>query len=90
MADLVVVRSEGVAYSNNNLTYRQFAKNNPQSTFKFKKKGDIKMTYIDEKVQEIKNAKTNKEIIEILNDVYVTTQMCSDIRKEFDNWYNNL
>jgi hypothetical protein len=88
MADLVVGRSEGVAYPNNNLTYRQFTKNNIQSILK--KKGDTKMEYINEKVEEIKKAKTDNKIIEILNDVYVTTQMCSDVRKEFDDWYNSL
>ena len=31
MVDFVVGCSEGVAYSNNNLMYRQFTKNNPQS-----------------------------------------------------------
>lgn len=46
------------------------------------------MNYIKDKVNEIKNAKTDKDIIEILNDVYVSTQMCSDVRKEFTDWWS--
>jgi len=87
MADLVVGRSEGIAYTNNNLTYRQFTKNNLQPSFK---KSNIKMTFIDEIISKIKQAKSDKEIKEALCEVYYSTQVDSKIRDEFDECYYSL
>lgn len=80
MADLVVGRSEGVAYQNNNLDYGQF------KTVKPILKGS-NTHFIDLTVKEIKKAKSDKEIKDILYNVYVTTQNDSQIRAEFDNYY---
>ena len=87
MADYVVGRSEGVAYSNNNLTYRQFAKDNQNPSFK---KKNIKMSFIDEMLDKIKQAKSDKEIKEALCEVYYSTQVDSKIRAEFDECYYSL
>jgi len=43
------------------------------------------MDYINQIILEIKNAKTDNEIRNILCDIYVSTQMDSNIREEFDN-----
>jgi len=82
MTNFVVGRSEGVAYPNNNLTYRQFTKDNLPFV---KKREDVKMVFIDEKVKEIKQAKNDEDIKEVLRDVYYCTQYDSSIRAEFDN-----
>jgi len=77
MTDLVVGRSEDVAYSNNNLTYSQFKQpikpilKHPETHF------------IDLMVNEIKEAKSEKDIKDILYQVYITTQIDSVIRNEF-------
>jgi len=83
MADLVVGRSEGVAHSNNNLTYSQFKQpikpimKHPETHF------------IDLMVNEIKEAKSDTDIKNILYQVYITTQIDSMIRNEFDCYRNN-
>ena len=43
------------------------------------------MDYINQIILEIKNAKTDNEISNILCDIYVSTQMDSSIREEFDD-----
>ena len=83
MADLVVERSEGVAYSNNNLTYSQFKQlikpilKHPETHF------------IDLMVIEIKEATSDTDIKNILYQVYITTQIDSMIMNEFDCYRNN-
>jgi hypothetical protein len=98
MADLIVGRSEGIVYPNNNLIYGQFTKEKSSPNDKIIKGGeDNKMIlnlnrlgFIDKRVSEIKQAKTDKEIKIILHNIYITTQMDSSIRAEFDDWYNSL
>lgn len=46
------------------------------------------MSFIDKTIESIKNTKSDKEIEEILVDVYFSTQYDSSIRKEFDALYN--
>ena len=81
---LVVGRSEGVVYPQNNLnlTYNQFKPikpilNHPETHF------------IDLMVREIKEAKNDDDIKKILYKIYVTTQIDSMIRAEFDNYRDN-
>lgn len=82
MADFVVGRLEGVSYSNNNLTYNQFKPVKPILK-------DSNTNFINLMVQEIKDAKSDKDIKDILYQVYITTQYDSQIRAEFDNYYIN-
>jgi len=83
MKDFVVGRSEGIVYTNNNLLYKQFTKDN--QLFKPKKKGEIHMDFINKMVEKIKDAKNDAEIKEVLSEVYFNTQYDSAIRAEFDN-----
>lgn len=82
MADFTVGRSEGIAYPNNNLTYQQFKPIKP-----FLK--ETKTHFIESMVNEIKEAKSDKDIKDILYQVYITTQYDSMIRAEFDNYCLN-
>lgn len=81
--NLVVGRSEGVAYAQNNFTYSQFKHpikpilKHPETHF------------IDLMVSEIKEAKSDENIKKILYQVYITTQIDSMIRAEFDCYRNN-
>ena len=84
MADLVVGRSEGVAYANNNLTYSQF-----KQPIKPVLKHPNVVSFIDLMVKEIHDAKSDKDIGDILYQVYITTQYDSMIRNEFDCYGNN-
>jgi len=82
MANLIVGRSEGIVYANNNLTYRQF---------KHPVKPILKGTnthFIDSMVQQIKDAKNDNDIREVLCEVYYSTQYNSSIRAEFDSLFN--
>ncbi len=85
MTNFVVGRSEGVAYPNNNLTYRQFTKNNPEPSFK--KKNVTKINFINEMINKIKQAKNDDQIKDVLYEVYFSTQMDSKIRAEFDECF---
>jgi len=81
--NLVGGRTEAIAYAQNNLTYSQFKQpikpmlKHPETHF------------IDLMVNEIKEAKSDTDIKNILYQVYVTTQIDSMIRAEFDNYRNN-
>jgi len=86
MKDLVVGRSEGVAYSNNNFTYSQFKQ--PKQPIKPILK-HTETHFIDLMVNEIKEAKSDTDIKNILYQVYITTQIDSMIRNEFDCYRNN-
>jgi len=48
------------------------------------------MNYIEESLLKIKNAKTDEEIKSIMYDIYITTQWDSGIRKEFDNYFEDV
>jgi len=50
----------------------------------------IKTNYIEENLLEIKNAKTDDEIKNIMYDIYITTQWDSSIRKEFDDYFEDV
>ena len=78
MKDLVVGKIEFAAYSNNNLTYSQF-RHPIKPVLK-----DNETHFIDLMVNEIKEAKSDKDIKDILYQVYITTQYDSVIRNEFD------
>ena len=81
MTKLTVGRSEAVAYANNNLTYKQF---------KHPVKPILKETntqFIDSMVQEIKDAKSDDDIRQVLCEVYYSTQYDSSIRAEFDSLF---
>ena len=80
MVDLVVGRSEGVAYPNNNLTYNQFKQVKPILR-------ETDTHFIDLMIEEIKNSKSDKELKDVLYKVYITTQYDSMVRAEFDNYY---
>jgi len=82
MADLVVGRSEGFAYSNNNLTYKQFKQVKPILR-------ETDTHFIDLMIEEIKNSKSDKELKDVLYKVYITTQYDSMVRAEFNNYYIN-
>ena len=84
MTDLVVGRSEGVAYSNNNLTYSQFK--HPINPVLI---ANSVVSFIDLMVKEIHDAKSDKDIKDILYQVYVTTQYDSVIRNEFACYGSN-
>jgi len=84
MADLVVGRSEGIAYANNNLTYSQFKQ--PVKPILI---NHDTISFIDLMVNEIKEAKSDTDIKNILYQVYITTQIDSMIRNEFDCYRNN-
>ena len=81
--DFVVGRSEGVAYSNNNLTYSQFKSVKPILK-------DSNTQFIELMVKEIKEAKSDNDIKKILCQVYFTTQYDSKVRAEFDNCFGNI
>jgi len=49
-----------------------------------------KMNYIEETLLEIKNAKTDEEIKSVMYDIYITTQWDSAIRKEFDDYFEDV
>lgn len=78
MTDLVVGRSEGIAYPNNNLTYERFKPTLIETNTNF----------IESMVKEINEAESDEEIKLILYKVYITTQFDSYVRAEFDNYYN--
>lgn len=80
MADLVVGRSEGVSYPNNNLIYNQFKQLKPMLK-------ESNTHFIELMVKEIKEAKNDDELKNILHQVYITTQYDSQVRAEFDNYY---
>jgi len=48
------------------------------------------MSYIEESLLEIKNAKNDEEIKSIMYDIYITTQWDSSIRKEFDDYFEDV
>ena len=48
------------------------------------------MSYIEESLLEIKNAKNDEEIKRIMYDIYITTQWDSSIRKEFDEYFEDV
>ena len=81
--DFVVGRSEGVAYSNNNLTYSQFKSVKPILK-------DSNTQFIELMVKEIHDAKCDNDIKKILCQVYFTTQYDSKVRAEFDNCFGNI
>ena len=83
MKDLVVGKIEFAAYSNNNLTYSQF-RHPIKPVLK-----DNETHFIDLMVREIKEAKNDDDIKKILYKIYVTTQIDSMIRAEFDNYRDN-
>jgi len=74
MTDLVASISEGVAYANNNLTYSQF-RHPVKPILKYPE-----THFIDLMVNEIKEAKSDTDIKNILYQVYITTQIDSMIR----------
>jgi len=84
MKHLVVGRSEGVAYANNNLMYSQFR--NPIKPVLI---DPNVVSFIELMVREIHNAKSDRDIKDILYQVYVTTQYDSGIRNEFDLYGSN-
>lgn len=84
MKDFVVGRSEGVAYSNNNLNYSQFR--HPVKPVLIDHNA---VSFIDLMVREIHDAKCDKDIKDILYQVYITTQYDSVIRNEFDCYGSN-
>lgn len=47
------------------------------------------MNYINKMVDLTKNAKTDNEIKEVLFEVYMDTQYCSDIRNQFDQYHKD-
>jgi len=78
MKHIVVGRSEFTAYANNNLNYNQFR--NPVKPVLIDHND---ASFIDLMVKEIHEAKNDKDIKDILYQVYITTQYDSVIRNEF-------
>ena len=46
------------------------------------------MVFIDKAVKNIKDAKTDDQIKDVLMNVYVSTQIDSKIREEFDEYFS--
>jgi len=48
------------------------------------------MNYVEEMINEIKTAKTDKEIFDVLYDMFITTQIDSNIREQFGIYYSQI
>jgi len=81
--ELVVGKTEFTAYANNNLVYSQF-RHPVKPILK-----DNEIHFIDLMTREIKDAKSDDDIKNILYQVYITTQIDSMIRAEFDTYRTN-
>lgn len=46
------------------------------------------MSFINEMVSNIKNAKTDEQLKCLLYEVYIICQMDSTVRREFDKYFN--